>query len=121
VKPRFKTTAADYRLFVRTVAHYVKLYRLTRWRIETVHEDYEGTRAWIQASTLNHTATIGLSVDWKDDPVTTAHVHRAARHEVIHIILDPLNEVAAARYLTYDQKKQALESTVRYLEDMLPK
>jgi hypothetical protein len=115
------TTARHFTIFKTEVARCLKLWRIVGWRVETKHEKDSGEyRAQCRTDAKNHVAVLVLSVVWKDDEVTDAKVRAAARHEVVHILVDELDEVAQFRYVTEYQRVHALESVVRHLEELLP-
>ena len=115
-----KTTEKHYAAFKAEVERCVRLWRIVGWRIETLHEKCEDSRAQFRSSAQNHVADIVLNKEWDDEEPTIANVVKAARHEVVHLLVAELHEIAVLRYVTNDQRIHALESTVRHLEDILP-
>lgn len=117
-----RTTAKHFAIFKKEAARCIKLWRIVGWRVEFVHAKRDA-RADVRASTKDHACVICLSTEWDEMDglrVTDAMVRDSARHEVAHLLVDPLNEVAHFRYITQDQQTQAVESVVRHLEDILP-
>lgn len=114
------TTARHFAIFKAECARCVKRFHITGWRVEYLHEKAE-TRAECRSDAVNQVVVLVLSTEWGDQIAPTdALVRRTARHEVIHLIVDKLNEASQFRYITKEQQKHALESTVRHLEELLP-
>ena len=117
----YRTTAAHFAIFKAECERRIKQYRIVGWRVDYLHDKCEGSRAECRSDARNQVAVLALSTEWGDQVAATPElVRQAARHEVIHLILDHLTECAAFRWVTQDQYKHALERTVRHLEDILP-
>lgn len=116
-----RTTAAHFATFKAECARCIKLYRITGWRVDYLHTKCDESRAQCRSNAKDQAAVLVLSTEWGTDiPATEALVKQAARHEVIHLIVDKLHEAACFRYVTKDEVTHAVESTVRHLEEILP-
>ena len=114
-----RTTAADFRLFVAECRRCIKRWKIVGVRVEFGHKKIDG-RAEIRTGSGTATAEIYLGTEWGEETPTRDAVLDSARHEVIHLILDPLNHCMVSRYLTDDERRAALERTVRHLQELLP-
>jgi hypothetical protein len=116
----YLTNRKHFAIFKAECERRIKQFRIVGWRTDYLHEKIDA-RAECRSDAVTQTVVFVLSTDWGDQiPPTDACVRRAARHEVIHLIVDKLNEAACFRFVTKDQHKHALESTVRHLEELLP-
>lgn len=113
------TTARDFKIFKKEALRCIKLWRITGWRIEFDHKQIN-SRAQYLGDAINHVCMITLSKYWLNDVITDRKIKSAARHEVIHCLLDELDEVGQLRFVTRDQHTHALESVTRHLEELLP-
>lgn len=117
----YRTTKRHFAIFKAECERCIKLYRIVGWRVDYLHDKCEEARAQCRSDARTQVAVLALSTEWGDQvPATDALVKQAARHEVIHLIVDKLHEAAAFRHVTADQLKHAIESTVRHLEEILP-
>ena len=92
---------------------------LSEWRVEFVHEKVEA-RAQCRTSLVGRAAVLVLSTDWEeagDAPqMTDRSIRDAAQHECVHLMLAPIHDLGAARYVTSDEMEAAIESTVRRVQ-----
>lgn len=118
---KFRTTKRHFSLFRSECERCIKLYRIVGWRADYLHDKCEGARAECRSDAKHQVVVFALSTEWGDQVrPTDALVRQAARHEVIHLIVDKLNEISQFRFVTRDEHQHALESTVRHLEEILP-
>ena len=117
----FKTTPRHFAIFKAECERCIKLYRIVGWRVEYMHDHCDGNRAECRTKSVDQVAVLSLGTDWGDQIAPTdALVRKSARHEVIHLVIDRLAECAHSRWITNDQYQNALEATVRHLEEILP-
>lgn len=115
----YKTTAADFRLYVTTCKQCIEKWGIRGWRVSYTHALLSESRAQCATSWYTHVATLTLSTKWDTQPTRETIIY-TARHEVLHLILDELDSCAQARYTTNDHRKQALERTVHHFESLVP-
>ena len=93
---------------------------LSEWRVEFVHEKLVDSRAQIRTVLLGRACVLALSTEWEepgDAPqMTDQSIRDCAQHEAVHLMLAPLNDLCGSRYLTEDEHKAAVESTVRRVQ-----
>ena len=117
----YLTSRQHFAVFKAECARCIKLYRIVGWRVEYLHEKLDDVRAECRSDAANQVVVLVLSTHWGDQiPATDVLVRQTARHEVIHLIVDKLNEVACFRFVTKNEHKHAVEATVRHLEEILP-
>lgn len=115
-----RTTARHFAIFKAECERCIDHFRIVGWRVEYVHEDLVDARARCRSNAVDQVAVLVLSTIWRDIAPTDNAVLKSARHEVIHLIVDPLDELCQFRWVTQDQHRHALESVVRHLEEILP-
>lgn len=113
------TTKRQYDVFCTEALRCMKAWGISDWRVEFTHSDIPGSRGHCETAWWTNCATIRFATKWLGT-IDDAMIRRTARHEVIHLILDELNSLVVARYITNYQRELALERTVHRLEQLLP-
>lgn len=91
-------------------------------RIDFRHIPLEDAYARVDSNHSSRVVTMCFSTDWDTiRPPTTESIKETARHEVVHLIVDPLNCLMHTRYLSQPEATYAVESVVRHLQDLLPR
>ena len=117
-----KTTKKDFEVFKRECEYWVKKLQLDDMEIHYWHENPTNERADASTSidTVGRRADIRFSVDNFDpNEFSLKYIKDVARHEMLHILLDGLNDVAHSRFILRDQITQATEVIIRKLEKIL--
>ena len=116
-----KTTTKHFDLFRKEVYRWIDEFGLGDWRIDCYHEhNMDGARASCVFRCQEMAADIYLEREWEGDKITTYKVKTSALHEVSHILLAKLYELAHNRFtVTEDQISEATEGIIRRLERAL--
>ena len=70
---------------------------------------------------VGRVATMFFTKDWNDSVrrIAESEIAQTAKHEMLHLLLSRLSELAVSRYVTEDQITEAEEELVRKLEGLL--
>lgn len=113
-----KTTTKDSKLFNRECSKWINRFGLFDWDIDFCHDEYLGgdkVLAWCDFSCVDRTATIGLSIDWRDRKVTNEEIRRLALHEVLELLLGKYNELMDERYIKESEVHEAKHIVIQRL------
>lgn len=119
-----KTTKTDFREFETWIRYYERKFGLMDWNIDVKHEDLSRTKhadaiAWCYPNMDNKFCCIRLNKTLPNAADIKVSMRRVALHEIIHVILDPLYDVAWARFLDELQLKQKNEQVATHLSNII--
>jgi hypothetical protein len=115
-----KTTARDFRIFRSECERLVKSWGLTGWNIRCEHGTGSvACRAQYTCDISNRVLWLRLSCDWDVVPMRALLIE-AARHEVAHGVLGPLDCLNENRFVTRDEHNAAVHEVVHHLVRLLP-
>jgi hypothetical protein len=105
-----KTTARDFALFGKVALATAAKLGLDEWEFRFGHEQKDGLLAWTSYQCPDRIASLFLAREWKHDPITRDAITRAAKHEVIHILLADMSVLARrdSSALMVDQAEHAV-------------
>lgn len=117
-----KTTEKNFQVFEKSVKWWKDYYGLKNWRFVIVHEDNEHTEnsaAWCAWDIKGRIATIGLSLNWKNNVRSDYNLKKCGFHEVCEAMLSPLwvigNPHSSEEY-HYEEENHAI---IRILENTI--
>ncbi|MCK5612487.1 hypothetical protein KAR91_62015 [Candidatus Pacearchaeota archaeon] len=116
------TTKAHFEYFQNRIRYWYKQFKLSGWRLDFDHYDIGDNYARVRANTVGRVVSFELALEWSRPdiyPPNQANLDECARHEVIHLILGPVNNLMYARFVTRDEIGAAEETLVRHLEELL--
>lgn len=89
---------------------------LKNWIYKFTHSDSEDSDelASVKALSKTRVAEFNLSVTWSVCP-TKKHIDEVALHEVLHVLMAPLMDLAENRYATKDALDDAEHDVIRGL------
>lgn len=108
-------------MFQAECSRWIDFLGLYEYRIVFVHDPdnmEDEAAGWCMSSLDNGTATIALGMH-SPDPVDEDSIRATARHEILELLMWPMFEVAARRYVTLPQIHQARHNIIRRLESVL--
>lgn len=115
-----KTTEEHFELFKTAVEEWCRRLHIDGWHIYFAHDELDGNYAQVATSATNRVATITLSTVWDDlYKPTLETIDETAKHEVVHILLAPLRELALNRFATEDQIEAAEEELSRRIDQLI--
>lgn len=88
-----KTTKQDYKYFVEKLDYWQKALGLSDWHIYVEHSKSKDM-ANVYYNTYSRKATVVLGLDWKEMKVTQSELDRSALHEMTHLLLADLCDLA---------------------------
>jgi hypothetical protein len=112
------TTKRHFDLFKKTAEEAIDLLGLKEYEVEFAHELCKNACADIDMHADN-LAVIRLSTDFYDGEVTDERVCLAAKHEVLHLLLNRLNTIARVRFCSPDELDRAEHDIVYRLEKII--
>ena len=110
-----ETTDNDYEIFQSEVRRLMVEYGLNEWGVFFQRQDLDGSYAEISADDEHKCATFIFAKTIEDEAVEYLDVKRTARHEVFHLLLAPLSDVASRRFINQLQLYSAEEAIVNKL------
>jgi hypothetical protein len=116
-----KTSKADFEYFKRRYLFHLRELGINNFEIRFMHEDADEAYATTLPSTKGMCATVTLSMDWENGDgrkVGRRELDFSARHEVLHLLLCKLSELAGALY-AQGIVDGAEEEIIRTLENYL--
>ena len=118
----FELNKKHERAFWKAVTEFVAKLRVVDWTIRTDVKDMDPvddrTLADCQPDPDFAVATITLYRNWEKDP-TPEHIKETAFHEVLHVVMSRLMELARERYVTEkqldDEEHEVIRRIVSYV------
>jgi len=116
-----KTTKKDFELFKNECQKWVDRFELNNWKIYYVHEKLKDTYANIRFDLNGRVASIQFNTEWDMFGVDNMieGIKETAKHEIIHLLIARITEIAEARYVTDSEVGEANEELVRKLEKII--
>jgi hypothetical protein len=114
-----KTTAKQFKEFKDTFTKYQKLLGLTGTMVHFRHEMLDDVHADICVNSEACVAVVRYNKDLPDENATECFPSRTAKHEVIHLLTDRLENCAYKRFTSKDEIKTAVEDIANRLEDLI--
>jgi len=117
-----KTTKEHFKIFKKYVLQYQKNLGLTNYDLIVKHKtDSNNSLASISLNQLSHyKATIYLSEDW-DCEISDIELKKKAFHEIGHLLLHRICEIATARFVNNDEIDEAEHEVINRLINFLIK
>jgi len=116
-----KTTKAHFKLFRKYVKKYIKKWKLTGWNIYFYHIDLGKNIARYDADYREGAVSFSFTIKWfKYIPLTQKEIKKAAKHEVGHLLIDPLYSLALERFVSEEELSTADERLVNHIVKLLP-
>jgi hypothetical protein len=115
------TSHEDFEVFKERVQFWSKEFGLTEWCLYFYHERIEDRFATCAANYRGKVASFVLNMDWDEEykPHDWTELDRTARHEVIHLLLAPLEILARERFTTEGEITAVVEGLVRRIEAIM--
>ena len=116
----YKTTKRDFEIFEKECKKWIKYFGLTNWEFVFFHKDDEtlgGCRAWYSGNYCGRVASIGLSLNWKNNKPTIHLIKKSAFHEVFEAMLIPLHVLARDRGWDKDTWETEAHTFIRMMEN----
>lgn len=115
-----KTTAKHFEAFKVACEHYRQKLGLTDWEFCYRHSDEHGrVLAAVHRDNEAKIATLVLSTDWDETRITPAGLREAARHEVLHVLLAELEDLAMSRINPRERWVAAEHAVIHRIERFL--
>jgi len=111
------TTKKHFEIFRKECQKWVKIFNLSNWQVYYEHKVIEGDAecyARLNANLYGYVALIQLNKCWKGVP-TNKGLKKSARHEIVHLLLARLGELAKSRYISGTELIEAEEEVVNRL------
>ena len=116
----YPITAKHFRLFKREVQRLWTLWEIGGFELVIEHYPLPSAFANCQCNPGQRSIRIRLGKE-SNVPVTEAILLDAARHEMCHALVEPLDSIGCCRYVTEDEMNQASHEVLRRLMRLLPK
>lgn len=116
----FKVISNHFACFKKECKHWIDRYGLKDWHIYFEHDeivDHPGACAIVDVDLKNRLARITLDIQWEDVEPTRALLQNAAYHEVCHILLYRLKELALSREVSKEVIDDEIHAIIRRLEN----
>lgn len=100
-----------------------KAWNLLDWELFFTHTDLTdaGLAASIHTDLDARKATLTLTTKWDDaiEPLHERYIRRCARHEMLHLLLAPLSNLATSRFLNRSELDRAEHEVVNRLQFLI--
>lgn len=114
-----KTTKQHFRLYKKAVREYYKKYRLSGWHLYFEHGKDSKSLARVWADTDTKAVVFYMSRKWKGVKPSKKRIRRAAKHEVIHLLLWPLHSAGWGRFTTEEKLTRINETVSQHITEIL--
>lgn len=91
------------------------------WELKVSHVELRGSFADARPSLTDRAAWIRFTKNWKDDDeaLTEDSIRRTAKHEMLHVLLAPLEQLVSTRYVSENQVEEAGHAVLMRLMALL--
>lgn len=121
---RYTTTNADLSVFEKECRRIGKLWGLNSWNLSFLigcGASDDVAAAAVETDVPQRDATLKLASWFKKKP-TQKQIRGWARHEMIHVVMEPLESFASWRYVSHkDEITGAVHETLAVLDKLLPR
>ena len=117
-----KTTGRQFQLFKTECQRWQKEWGLLEWSLNFEHGKPRRTEmASCEPCFGSREAYLKLSVDWSDlaHPPTDENVRETAKHEMIHLLIAPLEDAVGQRYITKEVANDVGHAVLQRLMKLL--
>jgi len=112
-----KTTKKDFNTFKKSIEFWFKKCKLTEWHLEFEHKELDRQYANSTANYAIRSASFYFNTEWEPNMrISNFKIHQLAKHETIHVLLNPLQFMARIGFASEDEVAVAGEDCVRKLE-----
>jgi len=118
-----KTTKQHFKIFINECEKWITKFELHNWTVVYEHKDLGNRNAQNAINALDHIATIGLTNEidtcFERKMSFNEYIKSLAKHEVLHLLLGDMVDLAYNRYIQEDELKICEESLVIKLSHIL--
>lgn len=118
-----KTSKRDFESFQRYCHLWADRFGLLDWQIRYEHRSHnrDGRKFFATTDAHPHSrlAVVALSVSWPGLTVTAERLDSTALHEILHIVLAEMEEVAWERFVSEAEYNAAREISIVRLENAI--
>jgi len=114
-----KTTKTQFNEFIKWCEIYRNRFGLLDWNVYYRREYLKESYATIDIDLTEKTSTIKFNTILDKSDIENSWIHRTAKHEMIHLLVGRLAEIANARYVTSSELDEAIEGLVHSLEALI--
>lgn len=117
-----KLTQKHFERFVNYCIQYQAHFKLHDWALAFEFKDLQEDRARTVLTLEASQAVIGLNTNWNEDVRKFAEqqLREVAKHEMLHVFLGRLGELARYRYLTSRELEAAEHAIIQKLLFLIP-
>ncbi len=110
-----KISKKQFKMFKKEVMRLIKVYGLSGWDVTFYQENLTDSYGGIATDAKNRCACFYFPLIFDDKFMNRFNPLHIARHEVFHLLLAPLSDIAGQRYISYEQVYTAEEDIVNKL------
>lgn len=116
-----RSSAEQFELFKSECKRWIDKVGITGWDVYYEHKPLKNL-AQCCTKSISHLAIITLTSEWDSEgiPCTDEGIALAAKHEVMHLLIAKLDDLASARWVTADEVTEASEELVIRLTNLIP-
>lgn len=116
-----KTTKKQFELFKNECLKWADKFELNGWRFDFFLRDIGNAQALVMRDYEGCVATVKLDIKVTKDDFGSYDqlIKETAKHEMIHILVGNLSELAQSRYVQRDEIDKSEEELVRKLEKII--
>lgn len=114
---RYKTTLEQFETFKNYINYYLTEFNLTDWLVYFDFCKLKNRNAECSTDILGRAVTFSLNTQiyYTDEN----EIKECALHEVCHLLIADISDLAYKRSVTFDQIEQATESVTRRIQSLL--
>jgi len=114
-----RVTKKQYEYFCGRVKYWMQDFGITGWTVFFLHQDLQDSSAEIRYTYSERAVTFALP--WYVYQTTRKVLDETALHEVIHLVLAPLDVMAKCRYIEEREIQDVVEGTTCRLTNFIMK
>jgi hypothetical protein len=113
-------TKEEYKEFVEECKKWIEIFGLKDWKVDYLQEDLEGNWAECRVNGVsNRNVVIVLNKKVNESDEKLINIKRTAFHEVVELLIYPLEYLAECRFLQPEEIIDERHSIIRRLENSL--
>lgn len=114
-----KVDKKHFEIFKEECNLWVQRFGLVNWRISYEFHKINGALGLCATFCCDRVAAISLSTEFEDTDNLNNDIKKTAFHEVMELMISPLNACAKSRYITESEIDEARHDIIRRLENVV--
>jgi hypothetical protein len=115
-----KTTKRHFAFFRAECLRLAKRWNISGWELQFEHRESKGNYAAVTTHVVARVVIVVLATEWPNRSPSDAELRLCARHEMVHVLTEPLCSLSQCRHVTEDELNAGIHEVTMRLLQLLP-